>query len=70
VAANLLPRVIARLDVLHQAANLNQLNQPGFNLHAVRQFRPLRYSIWVSGAWRITFEWDNGAARVDLEQYH
>ena len=23
----------------------------------VKQFKPVRYSIWISGAWRITFEW-------------
>lgn len=70
VAGNLLSRVIVRLDALHQAANLRQLDQPGFRLHPLHQFKPLRYSMWVSGAWRITFEWDGGASRVDLEQYH
>jgi len=70
VAVNQLSRIIGRLDALHRATNLKQLDQPGFNFHALRQFKPPRYSIWISGAWRITFEWEGGAARVDLEQYH
>lgn len=70
VRPDLLPRVLATLDAMHRAATLSQLNQPGFNLHALRQFKPLRYSIWVTFQWRITFEWSEGPARVDLEQYH
>lgn len=64
-------RCIERLDVLNRATDLRALNLPGYNLHALKQFKPLRYSIWISGAWRITFEWDKGDAyRVDFEQYH
>jgi proteic killer suppression protein len=30
-----------------------------------------RYSVWVSGEWRITFGWDgDDAVDVDLEDYH
>ena len=64
-------RCIERLDFLNRAVNVQQLNLPGWNLHALKQYKPLRYSIWVSGAWRITFEWDKSDAyRVDFEQYH
>jgi proteic killer suppression protein len=59
------------LDVLNAAADLRALNLPALRLHQLKQFKPLRYSIWISGAWRITFEWDKGDAyRVDFEQYH
>ena len=41
------------------------------SLHQLKQFKPVRYSIWISGQWRITFEYDKGDAyRVDFEQYH
>lgn len=64
-------RLLERLDVLNRASDLRALNLPGYNLHALKQFKPLRYSIWISGAWRITFEWNKGDAdRVDFEQYH
>lgn len=59
------------LDVLNTATHTEQLNQPGWRLHQLKQYKPRRWSIWISGAWRITFEWEKGDAyRVDLEQYH
>lgn len=59
------------LDALMQAPDLRELNRPGFRLHQLKQFKPVRFSIWVSVQWRITFEWDKGEAyRVDFEQYH
>ncbi len=52
------------------ATHLEQLNQPGFDLHKLRG-KPERYTIHVNGPWCITFGWDAGRAReVDLEQYH
>lgn len=64
-------RCIEALDVLNRATDLRALNLPSLRLHQLKQFKPLRYSIWISGAWRITFEWDKGDAyRVDFEQYH
>jgi proteic killer suppression protein len=59
-----------RLDVLNRAGSVQALGLPGYNVQPLRG-KQLRYSIWVSGAWRITFEWDNGDVyRVDFEQYH
>jgi proteic killer suppression protein len=64
-------RCILVLDVLNRATHTNQLNISGWNLHPLKQYKPVRWSIWISGAWRITFEFDQGDAyRVDLEQYH
>jgi len=70
VAADLRKRALVRLDALHHATDLKQLNQPGFDFHAL-QGKPQRYTIHVNGPRCITFEWEGGAAlRVDLEQYH
>jgi proteic killer suppression protein len=64
-------RCMEALDALNAATDLRSLNRPAFRLHQLKQFKPLRYSIWISGAWRITFEWVTGEAyRVDFEQYH
>lgn len=64
-------RSIVVLDALNRAAHTNQLDLPGWNLHPLKQYNPWRWSIWISGQWRITFEFDKGDAyRVDLEQYH
>jgi len=70
VGSDLIARCRRRLDVLHHAAALVEVNIPGFNFHPLRG-KPLRYSIHVNGPWSITFEWENGDAwRVDLEEYH
>ncbi len=63
-------RILRRLEVLNKATHLNDLKAPGFGFHDL-EGKLKRYSIHVSGAWCITFEWIDGDAwRVDLEQYH
>lgn len=70
VRHDLQARVLRRLDVLDQAATLSALNVPGFSFHPLKG-TPKRYSLWVNGPWRLTFEWKDGDAyKVDLEQYH
>lgn len=59
------------LSALDAATSVNQMFLPGWNTHALKQYDPVRYSVWISAQWRITFEFkDGGAYRVDLEQYH
>jgi proteic killer suppression protein len=46
-----------------------QLNLPGFHFHALHGVP--RWSVRVTGNWRITFGWDgNDALDIDLEDYH
>ena len=64
-------RIFARLDRLDVAMRADEMNVPGFDFHALRGFRPTRYSVHVNGPWCITFEFEEGdALRVDFEQYH
>lgn len=71
VNASLHARALRRLDALNAADELSAVNIPGFDFHALRGFKPTRYSLHVNGPWCITFEWiDGDAVRVDLEQYH
>lgn len=64
-------RCLEVMTVLNAATDLRDLNRPGYKLHKLKQFKPVRMSVWVSFQWRITFEWDKGDAyRVDFEQYH
>src|SRR5690606_19997506 len=64
-------RIFARLDRLDAATSPEDMNLPGFNFHALRGFKPTRYTVHVNGSWCITFEFDGqDAAHVDLEQYH
>jgi toxin HigB-1 len=63
-------RVLRRLEALHAAEKLEDLNVPGFDFHPLHG-NPQRYSLHVNGPWCVTFEFVEGDAyRVDYEQYH
>jgi proteic killer suppression protein len=62
-------RVGRMLRALSAAARPEHVNLPGYHFHALRGAR--RWSIRVTGNWRITFGWDGAdAIDVDLEDYH
>jgi proteic killer suppression protein len=64
-------RCMIVLKALNDATHTNQLDLPGWHTHPLKQYKPWRWSVWISGATRITFEFDGGHAyRVDFEQYH
>src|SRR6266851_8533742 len=55
------------LEVLDEAENLTDLSGPGFGTHPLHT-KPVRHAMSVSGAWRITFQFEEGnALLVDLE---
>lgn len=71
IDAKMHERVLRRLDRLDAAATAQEMNIPGLDFHALRGFRPTRYSVHVNGPWCIRFEFEDGdACRVDFEQYH
>ena len=45
------------------------MNLPGFKFHSLHAV-PSRWSVWVSGNYRLTWAWDSGAVDVDVEDYH
>ena len=64
-------RIFAGLDRLNVAVTPEEMNVPGFDFHALRGFKPPRYSVHVNGPWCITFAFEKGDAfSVDFEQYH
>jgi len=64
-------RILARLDRLDAALRPEEMHVPGFDFHALKGFKPVRYSVHVNGPWCITFEFESGdAVQVDFEQYH
>jgi toxin HigB-1 len=66
-----LERVRRILFALDAADKPNQMNVPGYKFHSLRGKDKGRYSVWVSGNYRITFGWlDKNATDVDLEDYH
>lgn len=64
-------RITMVLDALDVAETLEDLNLPAFRFHALQGYNPTRYSMKISGNYRITFEWDSGLVqKIDLEDYH
>ncbi len=62
-------RIRRMLLALDAATRPEHLNLPGYVFHGLRGVR--RWSIRVTGNWRITFGWDgDDAVDVDLEDYH
>ena len=60
-----------RLDRLDAATQPEDMNLPGYRLHKLEPKKKNRWAINVSGAWRITFEFEGeNAINVDYEQYH
>ena len=71
VNPNALPRIKRILSILDAGEDIRDLDVPGFRFHALKGFRPTRYSMRVTGNWRITFAWDGKTAHaIDLEDYH
>lgn len=59
------------LTALHTAEGPENLNQPNYRLHPLHGDRKGQWSIWVSGNWRLVFEFDGkDAVNVDLVDYH
>jgi len=74
-AAGIQPKHAKRLRMLlialDTAQAIEDMNVPGFNLHALKGKEKRRWSIWVNGNWRLTFEFHGGHAHViDYEDYH
>lgn len=66
--ANRLKMQLAALDT---AQAIEDMDIPGFRLYPLKGSERGRWSIWVNGNWRVTFEFENGNAYVlDYEDYH
>lgn len=59
------------LAALDTALTIEDMDVPGFRLHALKGSERGRWSVWVNGNWRLTFEFKDGHAYVlDYEDYH
>jgi proteic killer suppression protein len=64
-------RLRMQLAALDTAQVVEDMDIPGFRLHPLKGTERGRWSIWVNGNWRVTFEFVNGNAFVlDYEDYH
>lgn len=74
-AAGIQPRHAKRLRMLlaalDTAQSIEDMNIPGFRLHRLKGADRSRWSVWVNGNWRLTFEFEDAHAYVlDYEDYH
>lgn len=74
-AAGIQPHHATRLRMLlaalDTALNIEDMNVPGFRLHPLKGSVRGRWSVWVNGNWRLTFEFKDGHAYIlDYEDYH
>jgi proteic killer suppression protein len=64
-------RLRMQLVALDSAQVIEDMDIPGFRLHPLKGADRGRWSIWVNGNWRLTFEFRDGQAYVlDYEDYH
>ncbi|MDA0995107.1 MAG: type II toxin-antitoxin system RelE/ParE family toxin [Proteobacteria bacterium] len=64
-------RLRLHLAALDTARRVSDMEVPGYRLHPLKGRAKNRWSIWVSGNWRLTFEFKDGNTCVlDYEDYH
>jgi proteic killer suppression protein len=64
-------RLRMQLAALDTAASIDDMDVPGFRLHPLKGRERDRWSVWVNGNWRLTFEFrDSNAYVLDYEDYH
>ena len=64
-------RLRMQLAALDSAQAIEDVDIPGFRLHTLKGAERGRWSIWVNGNWRLTFEFRDGHAYIlDYEDYH
>lgn len=63
-----LGRILLRLD---NARKAEDMNLPGFKLHALKGSKKEFLSVWVNGNWRVIFRFDGKDVElVDYLDYH
>ena len=65
------PRLRLQLAALDTAQAVEDIDIPGYRLHKLKGREKHRWSVWVSGNWRLTFEFREGDVHIiDYEDYH
>ena len=71
VKASHVKRLRMQLSALDTAQTIEDMDIPGFRLHLLKGKSRGRWSVWISGNWRVTFEFEQGNAYIlDYEDYH
>ena len=65
------PRLARQLKALDAARSAEEMDLPGWRLHALSGDLQGHWSVWVSGNWRLTFVFQGeDAILVDYQDYH
>jgi proteic killer suppression protein len=71
VNAQFAPKLRRMLKVLNDSKEPGGMNLPGYKLHPLHGERKGEWAVWVSGNWRLVFEFEGeDASNVDLVDYH
>lgn len=66
-----LPKIDIVLDALDSSSKADDMNLPGLYFHRLTGQEIGRFSVRVTGNWRITFQFNGEDAELlDLEDYH
>ena len=70
--ASIAKQALAKLQMMNQAANLEDLRvPPGNRLEALRGDRAGQHSIRINQQWRVCFRWSpEGPTAVEIADYH
>jgi proteic killer suppression protein len=64
-------RLRLQLAALNRAKGPNDVNAPGWRLHALKGALAGHWAVWVDENWRLTFRFEGGDAElVDYQDYH
>ena len=65
------PRLRLMLVALDSSQTIDDMDIPGYRLHPLKGKLKNRWSVSVSGNWRLTFEFKDGNVYLlDYEDYH
>jgi proteic killer suppression protein len=71
VATQHVSRLRDILAILDRSRTAQDLDLPGFRLHALKGILKGHHAVSVSGNWRVTFRFEDGhAVDVDYVDYH
>ena len=71
IQSNHAQRLRLQLAALDTALTIEDMDIPGYRLHKLKGKAKNRWSIWVNGNWRLTFEFrDSDVYILNYEDYH
>lgn len=64
-------KLLRILDRLDASISPQDMNLPGYRLHELKGKHKNTWSVWLSGNWRVTFQFEGqDAVNVDYQDYH